>query len=151
MSRIITRTSHSVLRQTLFGTSIMYYVSLCLGGYALLVASTLQMLDLHKLNITIDLKCPLFSEYEGTHHLFFECNFSFSIISYLIPDSGCLLLRPNTAHFLYWINDLPNTLAVAKRLYYLLTYCSIYFIWRERNDRHFGAKANSIFIITLKI
>ncbi|KAL0913826.1 hypothetical protein M5K25_017316 [Dendrobium thyrsiflorum] len=67
------------------------------------VASGLKTVDaLFKRNIPIDARCFLcHSCNETIGHLFFECPFSFSIISELIPGSSSLLLRPTLTQIMY--------------------------------------------------
>ncbi|KAL0908568.1 hypothetical protein M5K25_023070 [Dendrobium thyrsiflorum] len=92
-------------------------------------------------NIPAIPECPLCSSaLENTNHLFFECNYSFFILTKLIPFAHTFFLRPNILQLLEWINDQdPNV----RQLYFLTTCCSIYFIWKERNGRRFGGVFNS--------
>ncbi|KAL0904361.1 hypothetical protein M5K25_026455 [Dendrobium thyrsiflorum] len=89
-------------------------------------------------NIYIDLICPLCrTDFESSRHLFFECQYSFNIILKLIPQANTLLLRPNVSQFFDWLDDLHCNADIL-RLHKLVTCCSIYLIWKERNDRRFG-------------
>ncbi|KAL0924089.1 hypothetical protein M5K25_004894 [Dendrobium thyrsiflorum] len=93
-------------------------------------------------NIYIDSICPLCRlDSESSRHLFFECQFSFNIILKLIPQANSLLLRPNAHQFFDWLDDL-NCNADMLRLHKLITCCSIYLIWKERNDRRYGGNSN---------
>ncbi|KAL0904023.1 hypothetical protein M5K25_026093 [Dendrobium thyrsiflorum] len=101
-------------------------------------------------NIPVNPECILCSSaLENTSHLFFECNYSFSILTKLIPFAHTFFLRPNILQLLEWINDQdPNV----RQLYFLITCCSIYFIWKERNGRRFGGNFNctSSTVLTIK-
>ncbi|KAI0492597.1 hypothetical protein KFK09_026871 [Dendrobium nobile] len=81
-------------------------------------------------------------------HLFFECDYSFSILSKLMSNLGFLLLRPNILQIFEYIDD---THTRNKDFYYLLICCAVYHIWRERNDRKFGDKSVSSTSLVLKI
>ncbi|KAL0927790.1 hypothetical protein M5K25_002000 [Dendrobium thyrsiflorum] len=96
---------------------------------------------LSRRNIHINPICPLCrSDYESSNHLFFECQFSYNILLKLIPQASILLLRPNVLQFFVWLEDL-NLNADILRLYKLVTCCTIYLIWKERNDRRFGGNS----------
>ncbi|KAL0921281.1 hypothetical protein M5K25_008339, partial [Dendrobium thyrsiflorum] len=95
-------------------------------------------------NIFIDPICPLCnSDHESSTHLFFECPFSFNIIVRLIPQAATLMLRPTVVQFFDWLEDLqpPDSML---RLYKLITCCSIYAIWKERNERRLGGHCNCL-------
>ncbi|KAL0920558.1 hypothetical protein M5K25_009701 [Dendrobium thyrsiflorum] len=92
-------------------------------------------------NIYIDSICPLCRlDSESSRHLFFECQYSFNIILKLIPQANSLLLRPNAPQFFDWLDDL-NCNADMLHLHKLITCCSIYLIWKERNDRRYGGNS----------
>ncbi|KAI0494853.1 hypothetical protein KFK09_024999 [Dendrobium nobile] len=107
---------------------------------------------LHHRNIVVDLHCSLcHSSPESTSHLYFECNFSHSILSCLIPESAALLMRPNLMQMLDWVNENDSFSSTKKKLYFFSISCLIYFIWRERNERRFKSNASSTTTVKLKI
>ncbi|KAL0913157.1 hypothetical protein M5K25_016596 [Dendrobium thyrsiflorum] len=66
--------------------------------------------ELSKRHILVDLLCPLCHNYpESSSHLFFDCDYSHSIIIKLIPACNSLLLRPNLLQIYDWVQDCPNT------------------------------------------
>ncbi|KAL0921444.1 hypothetical protein M5K25_008516 [Dendrobium thyrsiflorum] len=100
--------------------------------------------ELTKRHILVDLLCPLCHNYpESSSHLFFDCDYSHSIITKLIPDCSFLLLRPNLLQIFDWVHDCPNIPPLQKRFYYLIITCTIYFVWRERNERRFAQSSSS--------
>ncbi|XP_020699622.1 uncharacterized protein LOC110111904 [Dendrobium catenatum] len=70
-------------------------------------------------------------------HLFFGCDYSFTVICTLLPELGAFLMRPNlmqTYDYFGSSSHLPNW---EKYLCFLVINCTIYFVWRERNTRRF--------------
>ncbi|KAL0912717.1 hypothetical protein M5K25_018709 [Dendrobium thyrsiflorum] len=121
------------------------YGWMCLAGGL----KTTEALSLR--NIFIEPLCPLCRiDRESTKHIFFECNFSYNIITQLIPQATTFYLRPNASQFLDWLDDL-NVNSDYIRLYKLITCCAIYLIWRERNDRRFGGISNCSTTVLKKI
>ncbi|KAL0908009.1 hypothetical protein M5K25_022470 [Dendrobium thyrsiflorum] len=121
------------------------YGWMCLAGGL----KTAEALSLR--NIFIEPLCPLCrTDRESTKHIFFECNFSYNIITQLIPQATTFYLRPNASQFLDWLDDL-NVNSDYIRLYKLITCCAIYLIWRERNDRRFGGISNCSTTVLKKI
>ncbi|KAL0906259.1 hypothetical protein M5K25_024737 [Dendrobium thyrsiflorum] len=113
-------------------------------GWLALVGGLKTSVELSRRNIQVDLDCVFcHNAPESISHLFFDCNFSHSILSNLIPAASSLLLRPNIHQLLDWIVECPNYNEQTKCFYYLITCCVIYFVWRERNNRKFGNCANS--------
>ncbi|PKU71829.1 hypothetical protein MA16_Dca008358 [Dendrobium catenatum] len=99
--------------------------------------------------IIVDPNCALCHCYaESVSHLFFECDYSFSIISKLMSNLGYLLFRPNVLQIFEYIKDTHDK---NKEFYYLLICTSVYFIWRERNERKFGGNSVSSTSLALKI
>ncbi|XP_020689318.1 uncharacterized protein LOC110104512 [Dendrobium catenatum] len=93
-------------------------------------------------NINVSVNCSLcYSAPETINHIFFDCPYSFTILSSIIPGSMNFLLRPTILQLFHWMETefSGNTLN-----FYLLTVCTlIYHIWRERNNRRFGSDVRS--------
>ncbi|KAL0922736.1 hypothetical protein M5K25_006750 [Dendrobium thyrsiflorum] len=105
-----------------------------------------------KRNIVVNPVCSLCNSHiENASHLFFECSYSYSIITGIIYGANGLLFRPNILQLFVWITDSSNFSEEEKKLYLLITCCSVYFIWRERNERRFGNQINSSSTIIKKI
>ncbi|PKU81270.1 hypothetical protein MA16_Dca015299 [Dendrobium catenatum] len=99
--------------------------------------------------IQVDKICALCHCFdETTTHLFFECDYSFSILSILMRNLGFLLLRPNILQIFEYIEDTHH---MDKNFYFLLICCAVYYIWRERNDRKFGGNSVSCTTLTHNI
>ncbi|PKU68946.1 Putative ribonuclease H protein [Dendrobium catenatum] len=117
-----------------------------------LVGGLKTAVELNRRNIDVEITCSLCNGYpESTGHLFFDCSYSHSVITALIPDCASILLRPNLMQLFDWVNDNPNFDARTKWLKYLTICCSLYFIWRERNDRRFALTAASSSSVCVKI
>ncbi|KAL0908441.1 hypothetical protein M5K25_022936 [Dendrobium thyrsiflorum] len=57
-------------------------------------------------NIYVDPCCSLcHGSVESSSHIFFECNFTYSILVNIIPDADVLLLRPFILQLFAWINE----------------------------------------------
>ncbi|PKU73447.1 Putative ribonuclease H protein [Dendrobium catenatum] len=108
--------------------------------------------ELNKRNIGVDLKCSFCQSYpESSAHLFFDCSFTHSIITSLVPECNVILLRPNLLQLFDWVTDYPNFSSHTKRIYVLTICCTIYYVWRERNDRRFALANSSTNSICLRI
>ncbi|KAL0903461.1 hypothetical protein M5K25_027844 [Dendrobium thyrsiflorum] len=121
----------------------------CVVGYYGRIKTTDLLLKRNIHVASIYLLC--YSENESIKHMFLECNFSFSIILSIISEACTLLLRPGILQLLYWINECSSFSLVVKKFYYLATCCSVYFIWRERNERRFGSNGNCPTSMAIKI
>ncbi|PKU71765.1 Putative ribonuclease H protein [Dendrobium catenatum] len=87
---------------------------------------------------------------DSTGHLFFECNFTFNIISQLLPWLKNRLMKPNL--FQTFDSVLDQGFGNININYHLLSACAvIYYIWRARNDRIFGRKFDCSTTVTAKI
>ncbi|KAL0919520.1 hypothetical protein M5K25_011618 [Dendrobium thyrsiflorum] len=76
-------------------------------GWICLVGGLKTADALSRRNIHINPICPLCSlELESTNHLFFECQYSYTILLKLIPQASSLLLRPNVLQLFVWLEDL---------------------------------------------
>ncbi|PKU71506.1 hypothetical protein MA16_Dca004348 [Dendrobium catenatum] len=99
--------------------------------------------------IEVNKNCALCHCYDETSsHLFFECDYSFAILSILMRNLGFLLLRPNILQIFEYIEDTHHK---DKDFFFLLICCAVYYIWRERNDRKFGGKSVSSTTLAHKI
>ncbi|KAI0529216.1 hypothetical protein KFK09_001763 [Dendrobium nobile] len=96
-----------------------------------------------KRNIMVPSNCILCNNgYERHRHLFFECEFSFQIISKFVPNINFFMLRLNLMQILEFIwNSKWNK--DDKNLYFLCICCSLYFIWKESNCRKMENKFSS--------
>ncbi|XP_020693731.1 uncharacterized protein LOC110107718 [Dendrobium catenatum] len=104
-------------------------------------------------NISVPSSCSLCHVFpESSSHIFFECSYSYDILINLIPSTMHLLFRPNILHLLEWISDDSDTAQPTKNYYSLITCCSVYHIWKERNMRRFGNtfSSSSTTAITIK-
>ncbi|KAI0519028.1 hypothetical protein KFK09_006467 [Dendrobium nobile] len=100
--------------------------------------------ELLKRNIIVPSTCGLcFNAPETAAHLFFECSYSFAIITHIMPAAHGFLLKPNVMQLLDWIETTYSMNSGEKSFYLLAACCSIYFIWKERNDRRFGTSSHS--------
>ncbi|XP_020696586.1 uncharacterized protein LOC110109730 [Dendrobium catenatum] len=74
---------------------------------------------------------------ESITHLFFECDFCFSIAKNVLPWLNNWLLRPNLSQLFNSISDQAYS-SYYTNVYLLSASAMIYFLWRARNDRIFG-------------
>ncbi|KAI0531328.1 hypothetical protein KFK09_000881 [Dendrobium nobile] len=94
-----------------------------------------------------DTSCPLCLGFlENCSHLLFECDYSFQLITMLIPHFKNFYLRPNIAQALHFIDGL-NINRETKNANLLILHAAIYFIWNERNTKKF--KGNDVCVTTL--
>ncbi|PKU73771.1 hypothetical protein MA16_Dca020770 [Dendrobium catenatum] len=85
---------------------------------------------------------------ENHSHLFFGCDFSFTILTRLLPDLKCFLLRPTIAQIFDFFEQSMIYSRLEKNFCFLTVSCTIYHIWRERNNRCFSnLNANSVKIL----
>ncbi|KAL0907834.1 hypothetical protein M5K25_022276 [Dendrobium thyrsiflorum] len=62
--------------------------------------------ELSKRNIVVSTDCPLcYSQSESVNHILFECDYSFAILSKLIPYLGEFLLRPRLLQVLQFLGE----------------------------------------------
>ncbi|PKU69588.1 Putative ribonuclease H protein [Dendrobium catenatum] len=117
-----------------------------------LVGGLKTAMELYRRNIVVDLTYSLcFNHSESTNHLFFDCNYSHNIITNLIPELASMLLRPNLMQIFDWVNENQNLSTQTKRLYFIIICCTVYHVWRERNERKFALTASSTTTILIKI
>ncbi|KAL0921833.1 hypothetical protein M5K25_008945 [Dendrobium thyrsiflorum] len=100
--------------------------------------------ELSRRNILINHTCPLcFNHPESVDHLFFECDYGFTILVKLMPSLGNFLFRPRLLQLLEYLGDC-DFLDIGKQNLYLFTVCcAIYYLWRERNERRFNSNFRS--------
>ncbi|PKU72054.1 tRNA pseudouridine38/39 synthase [Dendrobium catenatum] len=90
-------------------------------------------------NIMVPTLCCLCQNGDETlSHLFFECSYSFSILTALIKGMATFLLRPNILQIYDWLNGSFNGNVDVLNFYKLVLSAIIYFLWKERNNRIFG-------------
>ncbi|XP_020672569.1 uncharacterized protein LOC110092388 [Dendrobium catenatum] len=105
-----------------------------------------------KRNICVPSTCGLCHCFpESTSHLFFECSYSYAVITRLLPLSNGLLIRPSLLHLLEWIGEYYSSNGQLKEFYLLISNACTYFIWKERNNRRFGNVSNSSITTALLI
>ncbi|KAL0918502.1 hypothetical protein M5K25_010511 [Dendrobium thyrsiflorum] len=99
---------------------------------------------LYKRNIFIEQTCPLcFAQQETTDHILFECDYSYSVLTNLIPLMGNFLLRPRLSQLLAFLGECTFLEKGQYHLYLLTVCCATYNIWRERNERRFNSNYRS--------
>ncbi|KAL0924368.1 hypothetical protein M5K25_005187 [Dendrobium thyrsiflorum] len=102
--------------------------------------------------INIPAACPFCLEANETHnHLFFECDFSYSIIRTLLPRLEFFLMRPNILQLFDYVAGFQNFNEEEKSFCFLTLCGTIYYIWRERNNRRFSMSWKSPNTITALI
>ncbi|KAL0914872.1 hypothetical protein M5K25_015257 [Dendrobium thyrsiflorum] len=100
--------------------------------------------ELIKRNIVVNNDCPLcYSQSESANHILFECDYSFTVLSKLIPYLGEFLLRPRLMQVLLFLGERPFILNKQREFYLLIVCCTTYYLWRERNDRRFSSNFKS--------
>ncbi|XP_020678500.1 uncharacterized protein LOC110096767 [Dendrobium catenatum] len=75
---------------------------------------------------------------ESHNHLFFSCDYTFLVLSLMLPDVGFFYLRPNLFQVYEFFWRKPNFSAKEKQFCSLVISATVYFIWRERNQRKFS-------------
>ncbi|XP_020688157.1 uncharacterized protein LOC110103692, partial [Dendrobium catenatum] len=80
---------------------------------------------------------------ESHSHLFFSCDFTFSVISSLLPALNCFYFRPNLYQAFDYFNCNANFNAMEKNCCFLAISVAVYYLWRERNVRRFSNSWNS--------
>ncbi|KAL0913878.1 hypothetical protein M5K25_017370 [Dendrobium thyrsiflorum] len=97
-------------------------------------------------------ECSFCRVHQETHsHLLFECDFSFSVLSSLLPSVSAFLLRPNISQVFEFLDNTLQLHTLEKNFCFLVVCCSTYFIWRERNNRRFSGKWESPNTVTANI
>ncbi|KAL0924599.1 hypothetical protein M5K25_005442 [Dendrobium thyrsiflorum] len=73
-----------------------------------------------------------------THfHMFIECDFSYSVLSALLPVLDSFLFRPNIMQTFVFLENLDKFNVLEKHFCFHLVCCTIYHLWRGRNNRRF--------------
>ncbi|XP_020672498.1 uncharacterized protein LOC110092330 [Dendrobium catenatum] len=80
---------------------------------------------------------------ESHSHLFFSCDFTFTVISSLLPALKCFYFRPNLYQVYDFFNCNANFNASEKNCCFLAISVAVYYIWREQNVRRFTNSWNS--------
>ncbi|XP_028549943.1 uncharacterized protein LOC114579456 [Dendrobium catenatum] len=92
-------------------------------------------------NVFVPSTCCLCHTHDETvYHLYFECSYSFSILTSIIPGMDIFLFRPNILQVYDWLNGKYNDNTEMLNFYKLAVSSVIYYIWKERNNRIFGNK-----------
>ncbi|PKU65301.1 Putative ribonuclease H protein [Dendrobium catenatum] len=89
--------------------------------------------------------------FENHSHLFFGCDFTFEVLSKLLPGVNAFYLRPNLfqVYDFFWNNS--NTSKLEKIFCSMTVSVTIYFLWRERNQRRFKGDIGNVDAILKKI
>ncbi|PKU63415.1 hypothetical protein MA16_Dca010025 [Dendrobium catenatum] len=74
---------------------------------------------------------------ESHSHLFFACDFTFTVINSLLPLLDVFLLRPNLLQIYDYFGSSSHFTSREKQFCFFVINCTIYFVWRERNTRKF--------------
>ncbi|PKU74823.1 hypothetical protein MA16_Dca005014 [Dendrobium catenatum] len=94
--------------------------------------------------IAVPPTCSLCTVYPENHnHLFFDCEFSFNILTRLLPDLNIFLLRPTLTQVFDFFEHSMMHSRLEKDFACLTASCIIYFIWKERNFRRFSNQSNN--------
>ncbi|PKU84697.1 Putative ribonuclease H protein [Dendrobium catenatum] len=124
--------------------------SLRFSSYAwLLMCNGLKLADvLAKRNIIIHPTCQLcLDDEENSNHLFFLCDYSFAVLTHMLPVLHCFLFRPNLMQVFQFLEDFDEYCGKEKSFCYFVICCAIYYIWRERNNRRFASLNSSSHIL----
>ncbi|KAI0511714.1 hypothetical protein KFK09_012346 [Dendrobium nobile] len=78
------------------------------------------------------------SHRESHHHLFFECDFTFTVLVLVLPLFQSFLLRPNLLMAVEFLDSSIIFASFEKNLCFSIMACTVYHIWRERNNRRFS-------------
>ncbi|KAL0907108.1 hypothetical protein M5K25_025651 [Dendrobium thyrsiflorum] len=91
--------------------------------------------------IPVNLECSFCMQAPESHkHLFFECEYSYNVLTDLLPELGAFLLRPNIFQAFEFLD---NTIFSDKNFGFLTITVVIYYLWMERNSRRFSNSWNS--------
>ncbi|KAI0500544.1 hypothetical protein KFK09_018758 [Dendrobium nobile] len=117
-------------------------------GYALRFACYIWMAIIGKLKtadnlimrgINVNAGCGFCSNHLESHsHIFFECDFSFSILTGLFPYMDTFYLRPNILQTFDFLTNLRSHGRHERNFCYLTLAALVYYLWRERNNRRFS-------------
>ncbi|KAL0923617.1 hypothetical protein M5K25_007680 [Dendrobium thyrsiflorum] len=92
--------------------------------------------------------CPLCRcDLESLNHLFFECYYSFTILVKLIPNFQYFYLRPSLIQSLNHVGSIAGT-KLEKQGLLLTLNATVYYLWRERNNRRFGSSSHCVVTTT---
>ncbi|KAI0496569.1 hypothetical protein KFK09_022889 [Dendrobium nobile] len=106
-----------------------------------------------KKSIQVNPVCCLCNNAQEDHnHLFFNCDFTFNVINKLIPELNSFLLKPNLIQVFDYMDNQLLMSKWEKNFCWFTIGCTVYHLWRERNNRKFANKWNSTenIIITIK-
>ncbi|PKU87667.1 hypothetical protein MA16_Dca009839 [Dendrobium catenatum] len=117
-------------------------------GFALRYASyswmaikqILKMADILNIRgIPVNPNCSFCLGNSETHsHVYFECDYSFSLLIALFPVMVKFYLRPNLVQTYDFFESHRNYSRAEKNFCYLTVAVLVYHLWRERNNRRFS-------------
>ncbi|PKU86369.1 Putative ribonuclease H protein [Dendrobium catenatum] len=116
---------HSALRFSI-------YAWLCFVG-GLKTTDALQKRNIYVNPMCVFCQCNA----ESVSHLFFECDYTFSIITSLIPAISSFLLRPNLFQISDYLINCGDSTSGTSEVKFLTLWAAVYYLWRERNERKF--------------
>ncbi|PKU65630.1 hypothetical protein MA16_Dca021519 [Dendrobium catenatum] len=104
---------------------------------------------LNSRGMAVPITCSLCQTFPENHnHIFFGCEFSFTILTRMLPELNCFLLRPTLPQIFEFYEHSVSHNKLEKDLGCLTVSCVIYHIWKERNIRRFSnLSTNSVKII----
>ncbi|XP_028549775.1 uncharacterized protein LOC114579444 [Dendrobium catenatum] len=118
-------------------------------GYALWYASyswmaiqrKLKMADILNLRgIPLNPNCSFcLGNLESHSHVYFECDYSFLLLTALFPDLVKFYLRPNLMQVFDIFGSYRNFTKVDRNFCYFVMAILVYHLWRERNNRRFSS------------
>ncbi|PKU64698.1 hypothetical protein MA16_Dca017640 [Dendrobium catenatum] len=131
-------------------------------GYALRYACYVWMALQSKLKtadqlifrgISVSAACSFCASNRESHsHLFFECDFSFNIITALFPVMKSFYLRPNLLQVYDFLSSIRDFNKIDVQFCFLVISILVYWIWRERNGRKFSSlRRNNIELLRVII
>ncbi|XP_020692279.1 uncharacterized protein LOC110106667 [Dendrobium catenatum] len=98
-----------------------------------------------------DTSCPLcHSHLEKTSHLLFECDYSFQLLTLIIPQFKNFYLRPNIIQALHFISGLYSDSDTTNATL-LILHAAVYYLWNERNSRKFNGNASCVTSLKRKV
>ncbi|XP_056695668.1 uncharacterized protein [Spinacia oleracea] len=91
-----------------------------------------------KIGIQCDTLCCLCSkEQEDIEHLFFSCSWSSELWTKVLSWIGCIKQSESWSSEIDFVTAHATGNLAKHQIYRMVLFTSVYFVWRERNQRHF--------------